>query len=186
MRYRLASEASTVTVRTGTEGLFARMAHRLELVARPADGWGERAGEVVRGGLRVRSSDLHVTGALRGDRVDVHVLAAADVSAIDARVAAELFGGVVTFEIEVDARIGAAGGTASVSSARGKASSTVRLTVEEEGESLRVTAEARLSLRALGAGPVSGPLGAFRVADELEVTFRGHFIPEAAGTALSC
>ncbi len=186
MRYRLASDASTVTVRTGTEGLFARMAHRLELVARPAEGWGEREGEVLRGALRVRSSDLHVTGVLRGDRVDAHVLAAADVSAIDARVAGDLFGGVVTFDIEVDARGEAAGATASVSSPRGTATLPVRLTVEEEGESLRVVGEARLSLRALGAGPVSGPLGAFRVADELDVTFRGHFVPDPAGAAHSC
>lgn len=184
MRYRLAAEASTVTVRTGTEGLFSRMAHRLELVAQPVDGRGEREGEVLRGALRVRAQDVHVSGVVRGDRVDAHVLTADDVAAIDARVGGELFGGPSTFDIEVDARAG--GGTVAVSSPRGKATSKVRLSVVDEGASLRVTGEVRLSLRALGAGPVKGPLGAFRVADEVEVTFRGLFVPEAAEAAHSC
>lgn len=185
MRYILVPEQSTVTVRTGAQGLFARMAHRLELVAHPSEGWGERDGAAVRGALRVRTSDLRVAGALRGDRVDPQVLSAADVSAIEARVAGELFGGLTTFEIALDAR--AADGTASVSSARGTAKSTVRqLTLTAEGKGLRVTGEARLSLRALGAAPVSGPLGAFRVADELDVIFRGLFVSDDAGDARSC
>jgi hypothetical protein len=153
------------------------MAHSLEIHARPQEGTGERDGDAVRGTLRFSSTDLHVEGVLHGSTLDRKTLSASDVTTIDERMAHGLFGGAATFDIVIEGHGSSA--TIEVKTPRARATCTARVSFAEDAAGLKVHGEARLSLKALGAEPVAGPLGAFRVSDALEVAFDGTFAAES-------
>jgi len=165
----LDAAASRFVVHTFAEGLLARLAHDLELVAEGA------TGELVDGPeptvtLRFPIDGLRVVGAVKKGRVEPSVLSEADRFQIEEKLRRELFVGRRSL------------------TARGSLPVGGEARIELDGVRARVAGVPRwvdaelhgrceLSLRAMGLKPVEGPMGAFRLADRVEVEFRARFTP---------
>jgi len=173
--------ASKVVVRTRATGLLARFAHDLEIVADDVAGSADVEGDVWSAEVSVPVSSLRVAGALHGDRLDASVLSLADRSEIERRLHTELLGrGAVTARAR-----GASRREGEVAVELGSASVRVpaRFVARETPENIHATGSIALSLRALGVPEVKGPLGAFKVSDEVAVSWdillRAPEAPEA-------
>ncbi len=155
---------TAVSVRTFAEGLLSRLAHDLELRATPSSATfdGQRAT------LRFRVGDIAVQGVLKHGRVDSNVLSASDLKDIEGRILTSLKASAddhITLELELEGDV--LRGTIQAPCGR----TTVRLSAKQEEASpgvLRVTVTGKLSLSALGAGAVKGPMGSFRLADMVD------------------
>jgi hypothetical protein len=165
------SQPSSVVVRTFAEGLFARLAHDLEIGALEA--WGEGTDAPPHATLGFAVAGLRVMGAVRAGKVDDRTLSASDRADIEARMNEALGAGEVTVEATL------LGETArlEVRAPRGRQSVEVAVEVSREAGCVRVQGECALSLRALGVPPVRGPAGAFRLKDRVEVRFAARFEP---------
>lgn len=174
MRYALDLAASSVRLHTRAEGVLARFAHDLELLVPPASGQVVREGARWTGELTFRVADARVVGVLRGERVDRGVLSAKDVAEIERKLRDEvLLGPEVRVRGEGDLRLG----TLTVAAPKGTETVTFAPTADEEPAGrLEVRARTRLSLRKLGCPEVKAPLGAFKVADVVEVEARLLFV----------
>jgi hypothetical protein len=165
------SQPSSVVLRTFAEGLFARLAHDLEITALEA--WGEGTDEPPRATLGFAVAGLRVRGAVRAGKVDDRVLSASERADIESRMQEALGVGEVT----VGATLLGESGRLEVRTPRGSQSVEVAVRVSREAGGVRVQGECELSLRALGVPPVRGPAGAFRLADRVEVRFEANFEP---------
>ena len=170
-RYEIDCRRTRIVVHTGTEGILSPLAHDLEIEAHPINGTARDLGTSWTATVMIAKRDLRVVGALKRGRVDAKVLSDKDRGEIERRIYDEALG--FTREFTVTANGGPRNGEVSIPRARGDAfvvpmqfgrlaSITSDVTVEGSCE---------LSLRAMGVGDVRGPLGAFRVADRVYVTF---------------
>lgn len=173
---KLDPSRSRVAVYTFAEGLLSALAHDLEIVA--MDVSGEADGDKAE--LRIAVGSLRVIGAMKRGRLDRDVLSASDRDAIEKQIRSEVLPGV-----EVVARGERAGGSASVELTvpRGKpARVSCKVHVSDEpgatadaqdaqSTRVRIKGTADVSLKAIGAPPVKGPMGAFRVSDKVRVDF---------------
>ena len=157
---------TTLTLRTGVEGLFAAVAHSLELRAQSVTG--EIEGE--RGTLRVRVASLRVAGALSHGRVDPAVPSPADKAEIERRIREDVLTGAD--DISVDVAVAGSTARLTVHAPHG----TQAVTCEIARDGLQVRGHCRLSLQALGVAKVKLPLGAARVSDAVEVSFETALI----------
>jgi len=164
----------TVSVRTHAEGLLSKLAHDLELRARAT----QASFDGHKATLAFRVGDLRVQGVLKHGRVDSNVLSPSDVRDIEERILGSLKAKAddrVTVELEVD-------GTelrGHITAPCGRTS--VRLTTTESAApsgGRSITASGKLSIAALGAGAVKGPMGSFRLADL--VAIEGSCVLQAA------
>ncbi|MDC0746215.1 hypothetical protein [Polyangium mundeleinium] len=170
--------SSKLLVHTRASGMLARLAHDLELAASAFSGRATLEGEGFSAELVVPVAALQVVGTLHGERVDTSALSTSDRSDIERKIRDEVFPG--TKEVRVRAK-----GTSreraevTVEVSSGRISLPVSLRVTEEADRTRVSGRAELSMKRLGLREVKGPLGAFRVRDDVEVLFDVILRPEA-------
>ncbi len=154
--------SSKVTIRTRASGLLAKLAHDLEIAARDFTGHVELDGERWTAELAFPVASLRVIGVVRGGQVDRGVLSAGDVAEIERKLRHEVLRGeTVTVRGSGDRRRG----ELTVTAPRGQERVTVALRTDDRA----VSFVAKLSLARLGVDEVKGPLGAFKVSDEVEV-----------------
>lgn len=170
---RIDPAASRLAIRTRATGMLARLAHDLEISAAEVRGHarldGDGAGWTAE--LLVPVSGLSVAGVLHGDRLDPAGLSASDRGDVERKMRDEVLRGTREVRVEAsgrsrahaEARVHLHSGAASISSAL--------TTREAPGGALTVAGTAHLSLRALGIPEIKGPLGAFKLKDDLEIRF---------------
>ena len=179
MRWVVEPEGSRLAVRTRATGLLARLAHDLELVTRDLRGTVDLEGDAWSAELTVPVASLRVAGTLHGDRLDAAALSAADRGEIERKLRTD-----VLRAPDVVARAqGASRERAEVTVSIGVASAR-SLATFEVGETgavgrLTVAGRAELSLRALDIPEVRGPLGAFKLKDDVSVLFQLQLAPPA-------
>lgn len=173
-RYSIDCERSRLAIYTRAVGILSRLAHDLEIEARPASGTGVRTGSSWSAEVVVRADALRVAGVVRRGRTEAGVLSQRDVGDIERRIREEVL--VALPEVHASARGTEREGDLTVRGARGEVRVPLRLATLGF-DAAEVVAEGRcvLSLRALGLPEVRGPLGAFRVDDAVEMEFRVVF-----------
>ena len=168
-RLTVDATASTVRVHTRATGVLARLAHDLELTARGLRGEASDQGSTWTAELTIPVAQLRVAGTLRGDRLDPNALSSADRAEIERKLQAEVLG---RDEVLVKASgTDRDAGQAEVTVRGRSAPAHLALRVTEQGQGLRVQGETELRLSALGIAEIRGPLGAFKVKDEVRVLF---------------
>lgn len=177
---------SRLTIETRAKGMLAKLAHDLSIEARDANVTASIEAGRVTVVARVRVASLSVVGVRKGGSVDRNVLSTSDRAEIEKKIQNEVFRGpevVVTMEaslgeggladgrrtVDATGRVEAAGKSARVSS---------RATVEVASGRAKVQGRVRLDLPSLSIAPPKGPLGAFRVDDEVDVDFDLAFVVE--------
>jgi hypothetical protein len=183
---------SRVRMRTFAEGLFARLAHDLELVCRDVRGTAERSdapstkapgapgsGSVS---LEVPIFQIDVNGTLKDDRVDPNGLSASDREDCLGKMRKDVFHTQnKDAVVRVEAMIENGQARARVIPPNGKTverSVSVRITTTSEDDaSVRASGTLTLSLAAIGSDTVKGPMNAFRVKDNVEVLYDLVFRP---------
>ncbi len=160
---QLDAARSRLAIYTEAEGLFSALAHDLELLAAELEGTASESSAEV----RVRAGSVRVSGVMKRGKLDPTVLSAGDRDAIERQVRADVLRG------DVSARGTLAGGRATVEvmAPSGRATVVCDVSVSSEGNGKRARGRAEVSLAALGAPPVKGPMGAFRVKDQVRVEF---------------
>ncbi len=182
MRFVLDAAQSPILLRTKAEGLLSRVAHDLEIEAEGVTGEGED-GEPSRARLRVPVAAMRVVGVVRRGEVDESVLSEADRRDIERRIREDVFRGVEA--IEVDGELVGNRLRARVRVGRGR-EQPVESSVEamRAPERVKVQGSLSLSLRSLGLQAPKGPMGAFRVADRVEVRFDARFVASQSQSRL--
>jgi len=180
----LDASRSTVRIRTFAEGLFAKLAHDLELSCGKLSGTGSRDDDTLAGTatVQVPLDGFAVAGVLHKDgRVDEHGLSPSDSKDCLAKMCEDVFHASASAKVRVEAKAEGGAVRAKVIPPAGKTVEIVtRPAVSAEGGGVRAKGSFELSLSALGSDVVKGPMGAFRVKDRVEVTFDLVFAPEAA------
>lgn len=174
--------SALVRLRTVAEGLLSALAHDLEIETSDVSGEAEGPDGPVH--LRVPVARLKVTGAVRKGNVVEGVLGPMEREEIERRMADAIGGEALVIEATLHATGDAKVARLHVQAPRG--SETVQADVQRdtnENGRVEVRGACALSMRALGVGPVKGPLGAFRIKDEVWVTFEATFAPPEAGDA---
>jgi hypothetical protein len=161
---KLDEARSRLAVYTFAEGFLSALAHDLELVVRGFAGTLD--GEKVE--LRLPVAAIEVSGVMKKGRLDREVLSAGDRATIAKQIREDVLPGA-----EVVARGERSGDSARVEVAapKGRVAVSCRVQVTDEGGAKRAAGSVELSLKALGAPPVKGPMGAFRVSDKVRVEF---------------
>ncbi|NUP13508.1 MAG: hypothetical protein HOW73_46315 [Polyangiaceae bacterium] len=182
---RFDASASQVVVQTRAKGMLAKLAHDLSIDARDASATLRIEGEEAVVELRVPVAKLEVAGVLKGGDIDRGVLSRSDKDDIQKKIREEV---LRSGEVVVAMRASVGGSPI----AAGKRSADARGRIEVGGRSAqlvsradidatdtRVTANGRVkvNLPALGITPPKGPLGAFRVDDDVEIVYRLAFGP---------
>ena len=182
---RFDPSASTIKIETRAKGMLAKLAHDLSIDVRDPEVSLAHDGDKVTLKLGALVAKLSVDGVRKGDSVDHGVLSASDRSEIERKIQREVFSAarvdvVLDAPVSPDALAPGAASSSVEASGRletGRASTRVSTRVRLEPEAGRVVASARakLSLPALGITPPKGPLGAFRVDDDVEVVVKLAF-----------
>jgi hypothetical protein len=169
MSYIIDNASSKLTIRTRAQGMLARLAHDLSLVARSVEGQIELKGDAWSAHLTVPPS-LFVEGVVKAERVDTTVLSPSDRQEIDRRVLDEILRRKgVHIEASGASRTS---GRAKVTVADRSTDASAQLQLREHDDgSLTAQGQVDLSLQALGVPPIKGPLNAFKVADIVVVQF---------------
>jgi hypothetical protein len=162
----LDADKSRIRIRTYAEGMFARLAHDLELVCDGLRG----TSDAHRATLEVDVGRIAVAGVLRGESVDPRGISENDKKDCLAKMRREVFpaGDLVRVEATLDG----ARAAVVVRMPDGR-STTTTIPVEVDGH--RVKGSLALSLSKLGAPVVKGPMSAFRVRDTVEILFDVSF-----------
>ena len=165
--YVIDSARSRIHIRTFAEGLMARLAHDLVLVATSVAGTSD--GE-AKAHLEIPLAAIAVAGVQAKDgSIDTRTLSASDHRAILAKMHADVFraGGVIVVDADrAEARL---------RFPNGRTVETRWRMDRREGE--RIVGELALSLEAMGSLVVKGPMNAFRVKDRVVVAFDLVFAP---------
>lgn len=170
MTFVLDRDRSKITVHTFAEGMLSAFAHDLDLSARIDRG--DVEGERITAYLPI--SSIAVTGMRRHGKGDTHPPSPKDKDDIQDRVRREVFKGVGG-DIVVAGHLDGRTATLEVRTAFG--ADKVTTTVDRRAESGRtiVRGACGLSLKALGTGKVSAPMGALRLRDRVDVEFEIAF-----------
>lgn len=177
MKLVLDESQSSIRIRTFAEGVFARLAHDLELRCGALSASGILDRDAGKGSciVEVRLGAIEVTGVLANGTVDPRALSTSDRRDILEKMRREVF------HASADAIVRVAGSRdpspeISVTFPSGRTVKVnPRARVEHDDTSVRVEGQCELSLRALGSDNVKGPMGAFRVKDRVEVLFDLRF-----------
>ena len=112
---------------------------------------------------------MQVAGVLKRGRVDTNTLSAKDVREIERKMRSEVFAGLK--EVRVDGTGRGNRGDLKLQGPRGEQSLFVELNVKESTDDGRTVARGRVnaSMKRLGMKEVKAPLGAFKVADSVEI-----------------
>ncbi len=172
-------KSSKIRIRTFAEGLFARLAHDLELSATKFTGTAKRDGD---GGSATVEVDIHaidVAGVLHKDgRIDERGLSPSDKHDCLDKMRREVFRAKTGDVVKVTATLEGKSARVDVVPPNGRnVTRTVGVELAEEDVSLRVKGKVDVSLSAIGSATVKGPMNAFRVKDVVEVHFDVVFRP---------
>ena len=182
---RFDAAASKLTIETRAVGMLAKLAHDLSIVAREVRAEAKASGDDVELALRVPVRSLAVDGVRKEGAVDRGVLSASDRATIEGKIRDEV---LRASEVEVNARAKAgplAAGSRDVDAeatlAVGRATTRARsrLAIEVTDGRARARGKVRVSLGSLGITPPKGPLGAFKVDDEVVIDLDLAFALEA-------
>ena len=164
---------------TKATGLLGRFAHNLELEATRFEAQIHADAERWVAELRVPARAVRVVGGRRGERVDKDTLSRSDQEEIQRRLLEQVFVGTdtVTVQAQGEAR---ERGSATVRLTSGTQTVILRSSLQEQADGkVIVSGRCTLSLRSLGVPEVKGPLGAFKVHDEVEIIYRLVVMPPA-------
>lgn len=182
--YRFDEKQSSLLVETRAKGMLAKLAHDLSIEVRePAVTLTVTDGKASLE-LGIDVAKLRVDGVRKGESVDRGVLSSSDRADIEKKIQREVFN-TSRISVKLDASSAPAAGTRNaeieasgrLEAGRGstRVSSRVRLEVRADG--VVATARAKVSLPSLGIAPPKGPLGAFRVDDDVEIVAKLAFVP---------
>jgi len=167
-------EKSRVRLRTFAEGLFARLAHDLELECRELSGDAEIDGPSGSVTILAPVEKIEVLGTLSKDKkVDPKGLSPSDREDCLSKMRKDVFH-VSQGNVKVEALLDNGKAKVTLTPPNGKAvtkSLPVAWTNHTASGSLEV------SLSAMGSDPVKGPMNAFRVKDVVEIVFDVVFVP---------
>jgi hypothetical protein len=169
MVHRLDRSRSRIAIRTEAVGLFSAVAHDLEIEARDLGGEANVDGDDAKGWIECPIRALHVVGVVKRGRVESNVLSAGDVADIERRIRREVLP-VEAIRVEGDAK------RLTVHGPHAQQFVAWRADRREENGAVIFAGEIGLSLSTLGIPEVKGPLGAFKVADTVRVSYRVAFV----------
>lgn len=173
----LDAEKSRIRLQTFAEGLFARLAHDLELACSDLSGTATRAeGEGSPKGkanVEVPLRGISVAGVLtKSGAVDAGAMSPTDQRDCLAKMHHDVFHARPDGVVRVD--IHAEGGAARVRIVPPNGKGIEVVTKPEiviEGDAIRANGRLEVSLAAIGSDVVKGPMNAFRVKDKVTVLF---------------
>jgi hypothetical protein len=172
---------SRLLIHTKATGLLARFAHDLEIEARALEIDARVDAERWSVELRAPIERMRVTGVRRGERVDERVLSRSDQEEIHRRLREQVFAGMDAIRVHAEGR-SREQGEATVVAKAGRQNLVLRSRVDQSsGGALVVSGRCTLSLGKLGVPEVKGPLGAFRIHDDVEIRY--SFVVQAAPTS---
>jgi hypothetical protein len=152
--------SARVTMRTRAKGLLSALAHDLALSAPFAHGIAHEEGGLWRVEAAIAPTAIAVTGAI--ERGAAKPLSAWETREIERRIVDEVFGGLASIAIR-------ATGTPRAPEVSVTAKREARAHVRIELRGARVDLTGTIGMRALGLAEVKAPLGAFTVADDVEI-----------------
>jgi hypothetical protein len=168
-----------VRIHTFAEGLFARLAHDLELECRDVSGTAERgADDKGSATLEIPVGRIEVVGTLKDGRVDTRALSSSDHEDILLKMRKDVFHATDRDDavVRVQATLQGKSAHVRVQPPNGRdVERSVTVRVETNDEAVLVSGTLPLSLVALGSDTVKGPMNAFRVKDGVEVFFEVAF-----------
>jgi hypothetical protein len=172
-------ERSRVRLRTFAEGLFSRLAHDLELSCRGLVGSAERTSDREGSAtIEVPIARIDVAGTLKSGRVDPNGLSISDRADCLEKMRKDVFhsnDGKVRVETSL---VGASRARLSIVPPKGRTvERSIEVKLASEENAVRVSGAFEISLNAIGANPVKGPMNAFRVKDSVELLFDVVFVP---------
>ncbi|WP_169928604.1 hypothetical protein [Labilithrix luteola] len=176
----LDASRSRVRIQTFAEGLFARLAHDLELVCGELSGSATRTASGT--GSAVVSAPLRgieVGGVVEHGRVDASRLSSSDRRDIVDKMQREVFHAAASSSLTIEATLQGSSARLRITLPNGRrtdASATALL--REEDGSVATSGGFSLSLSDIGSDVIKGPMGAFRVKDRVEVVFDLVFTPK--------
>jgi hypothetical protein len=159
---KLDAARSRLTIYTMAEGLFSALAHDLELVAGDVQGEATETSAEV----RVAVASIKVSGVMKRGKLDTSVLSSGDRETIERQVRDDVLPGAA---IVARGTLEGARASVDVVAPRGTTRVTFDVAIASEGGGKRVRGRAEIALSAIGAPPVKGPMGAFRVKDRVRV-----------------
>jgi hypothetical protein len=161
---KLDADRSRLAFYTLAEGFLSALAHDLELVATGLTGDANESSAEI----HVPVASIQVVGVMKRGKIDRSVLSRSDRDTIERQVREEVLQGP-----EVVGRGSLEGGHARIEIAapQGGAQFVCDVSITDEEGGKRVKGETEVSLAAIGAPPVKGPMGAFRVKDRVRVEF---------------
>lgn len=171
----LDANASSITIHTRAKGMLSRLAHDLSIVARGARGQVELDDAAWSATAEVPTSSLEIEGVMKGDRVDTGALSPSDRADIRRRMLDDALSGASVVRIEARGPSRGEGDVAVTIAGPTARARVEALRARAEGEAIVAEGRCVLSLHALGAPEIKGPLGAFKVADGIEIVFRVRF-----------
>lgn len=164
---------SRVHVRTFAEGLFARLAHDLELACRDVEGEGHYAPDAGSGSatLEVPITGIYVVGVRKGAAVDEQGLSPSDKHDAIEKMRHDVFHTTAQdARVRVEASLDQGKARVRVVAPSGRSTEvTLAPRLRSEGDVVHVAGTFPVSLQALGSDVVKGPMGAFRVKDLVEI-----------------
>jgi hypothetical protein len=165
---------SKVAIRTFAEGLFARLAHDLELNARDLSGTADaEAGAAT---LIVPLDAIEIAGTLSDRGLDTRGLSESDRRDALRKMRDDVFHARAGESVKVEARLEGTRARIRVVPPHGRTWEK-EIPVEILEDRRRVSGRCEISLAAIGARVVKGPMNAFRVKDAVLVLFDVVFQP---------
>jgi hypothetical protein len=162
----LDAQTSSIRIHTFAEGLFARLAHDLELVCGSLRGSASREAQTAT--IEVPLSGIEVSGVLKNGRLDEGALSAGDRRDILDKMRREVFHASADAVVKIEAKLDGGDVRARLELPSGRTIETkTRATLNED----RVSGSIEISLSAIGSDVVKGPMNAFRVKDVVVVRF---------------
>lgn len=173
---------SRVRIRTFAEGLFAKLAHDLELTCTKLEGRASRNdGSLTIGTatVDVPVGGIEVAGILKGDTVDAKGLSQSERGDCLAKMRKEVFQSGESAMVRVHVVLDGGSARVKIVPPNGRSiERTARPTVTDDGDGrLRVKGAVDVSLASIGSATVKGPMNAFRVKDRVEILFEVVFYP---------
>ena len=162
----LDARASRVRIHTFAEGLFARLAHDLEITCGSLEGTASRDAKTAT--IEAPLSGFEVAGVLEKGRVDERALSAGDRRDILEKMHRDVFHADASARVKLEASVD---GVKLVLPSGREVAIATRVTVED----LRASGSFDVSLSAIGSDVVKGPMNAFRVKDRVTVLFDVRF-----------
>ncbi len=171
---------SRIRIHTYAEGLFARLAHDLELVCGAVSGVASKEARAAT--IEASVAGIEVAGVLKDGHVDDRTLSAGEKRDILDKMRREVFHAGADARVRIEATL-ADGGAARVRIVmpNGRAvEATSRPDVRDQDGVVRASGSLDLSLAAIGSDVVKGPMNAFRVKDRVVVQYDVVLRPQPA------